>query len=235
MGAGRFGASLLALGLAACATTPTANINTFAERSADNSFEAFDRSVESNALVLPVVHDRQTSRVSCGAHALASIINYWQGAETASGAAIYAAEPPGDERGYSLAELTQLAHEHGLMASSVRLDRLGLVRELEAGRPVLVPVRVPAIYVEGRTLPGANEPVVGLANSLFSQRAGAISEFTRLGLVDHYVVVVGYDSDRIVVVEPVMGYRTISYARLERYRENSGDAALVISAPAGRR
>jgi predicted double-glycine peptidase len=205
-------------------------VNTFAEQSANNSFELFDRSLETSGLVLPVVHDQQTSRISCGAHALAWVINYWQGAGAASGDRIFAESPPSNGRGYSMAELSRLVQQRGLLASAVRLDRPGLVRELERGRPVLVPVEVPAIYVEGRALPGANRPVVGLAQGVFAQRAGAISEWTGLGMVDHYVVVVGYDDDRIVVVEPVMGYRTISYARLARYREPFGNAALVISA-----
>lgn len=221
---------LLALCLGGCAIHPTRDVNAFAEQSANNSFEVFDRSVSSSALVLPVVQDRQYSGPSCGAHALASVINYWEGAASVSGNQIYTTTPPTDPDGYSLLELINLAHAHGLLASGVRLRGPDIIRELDSGRPVLVPVRVPSIFVQQRTLPGTNAPVVGLAENAFIQRAGQVSELMRLGLVNHYVLVVGYDTDRFVILEPVMGYRTISFRRFARYREPFNNAAIVFSA-----
>jgi len=50
-------------------------------------------------------------------------------------------------------------------------------------------------------------------------------------MVDHYLLVVGFNTDAFVVVEPVMGYRTLSAARLARYRRAFRDAAIVLSAP----
>lgn len=224
-------AFLLALCLAGCAATPTGTIDAFAGRSANNSFEVFHRSLASDGLVLPVVHDPQTSPASCGANALASVMNYWLGAGTVQGAVLYQTSPPADpSSGYSLAELMSLAQQRGLLVGAVRLGRAEIIRELENGRPVLVPVRAPAIYVEPRALPGENAPVLGAAENAFISRVGRVSEMTRLALVSHYLVVVGYDSDRFVVVEPVRGYRTISFARLERYRQPYQDAALVFSA-----
>jgi hypothetical protein len=41
----------------------------------------------------------------------------------------------------------------------------------------------------------------------------------------------GYDGDTFIVMEPVMGLRTISADRLARYRQPFGDAAIVLSAP----
>jgi hypothetical protein len=223
--------SLLALGVAGCATVPTPTLAAFAERSADNSFEVLDRAVGSpNALVLPVVHDRQTSGPSCGAHALASIVNYWHRDANVTGEAIFAATPPAQPQGYSMAELIVLAAQHDLLASGVRLPPQGVVDELERGRPVLVPVRLPSIYVQPRTLPGENVAGLGLATGLITHRVGRLSEWTGLTMVDHYLLVVGHDEDRFVVVEPVRGYRTISAQKLGRYREPFGDAAIVFSA-----
>ncbi len=225
-------ALLLAGALAGCATQPTPDVNTFAESTADNSFELFDRSLNSQALVLPVVHDQQTDGASCGAHALASVINYWQGPNTVTGNAMYAATPPADMRfGYSIAELLTLARTNRLLANGVRLDDAAIIRELEAGRPVLVPVRIPSVWVQSRTLvPGATRaPIVGLAATAFMQRVGRLSEFTNVAMVNHYVLVVGYEHETFVVVEPVMGFRTISFDRLERYRRPFGDAAIVFS------
>lgn len=225
---------LLALCVSACATSPTSDVAAFAARSANNSFEPFEAPIASEgALVLAVLHDRQTSGASCGAHALASVVNYWRGAGSVTGDAIFAATPPANvETGYSMAEITTLASGNGLVASSVRLNLPDLIRELENGRPVLLPVRVPAIYVQDRALPGADQPIVGRVTDFAVERVGRVSELTNLALVNHYVLLVGYDRDRAVVVEPVMGYRTISFERLARYRRSFNDAAIVFSTPA---
>lgn len=222
----------LLLALGACASNPTTSLDRFAEHSANNSFEAFDRSVEPpDTLVLPVNHDRQTSGPSCGAHALASVINYWNGAGAVTGDAIFAQTPPADRSGYSLTELMTLARANGLTTSAVRLDDRAIIRELEAGRPVLVPVRVPSIFIQPWQLPGANVPVLGLPSAIVTSRVGRLAEFTGASMVNHYVLVVGYEDDKFVVVEPVMGYRTLSHDRLDRYREAFNDAAVVFSGP----
>lgn len=222
---------LLALFVVGCATRPVSDINAFASRSASNSFEVFDRGVDSGGLVLAVVHDRQTSAASCGAHALASIVNYWRGPGTVAGDALFAATPPRDPaNGYSLNELLVVARGQGLLANAARLAQADVIRELESGRPVLVPIAAPAVFVEPRTLPGENIPIVGLVRNAVVSQAGRISEATGAAIVNHYVVVVGYQDDRFVVVEPVQGFRTISFERLARYRQPFSNAALVFSA-----
>lgn len=220
----------LALVVSGCAVTPVPDVSAFAEDSADNSFEVFDRRMAGNALVLPVVHDRQTDGASCGAHALASVINYWRGPGSAEGNAIYASTPPSAETGYSIAEILNLARANGLIASGVRLDNAAIIRELESGRPVLVAVRLPSIYVQNRTFPGANAPVLSYVGGFLSYRVGQVSSLTGLEMVDHYLLVVGYDDERFVVVEPVMGYRTISRDKLDRYRRHFDNASVVFSA-----
>lgn len=227
----RLGVLTLSLLAAGCAISPNSNVEEFAESSGSNSFEIFDRDVTSpQALVLPVVHDRQTAGPSCGAHVLASVVNYWRGPGTLEGQTLFRERPPADGTGYSMAELLELARQEQLLASAVRMPQQGLIRELEAGRPVLVPVRLPSIYVQQRIVPGGDVPVVGLVRNSVIYRAGRVSEFSRLAMVNHYLLVVGYDGERFVVVEPVMGYRTISFAKLERYRHAFQDAAIVFSA-----
>ncbi len=224
---------LLALCAGGCAVTGNSDMASFAQNTGSNSFEVFDRTIQSpDALVLPVVHDRQTAGPSCGAHVLASVVNYWHGADTLSGDALYRATPPASPAGYSMAELMTLAQTHGLLASAVRMPSDAITQELERGRPVLVPVRLPSIYVQQRQLPGGDIPVVGFVRNTLIYRAGRVSEFTDLAVVDHYLLVVGYEPEGLfVVIEPVMGYRTISADKLERYREHFEDAAIVFSAP----
>lgn len=222
---------LLALCAAGCAVTPTSNVNEFALQSANNSFDGFAPAVGANALVLPVAHDHQTRRDSCGAHVLASVINYWRAsAAPITGEAIYAAHPPASPDGYTIAEVLTLARTNGLMANGVRLPAEGLIRELESGRPVLVAIRVPSVFVQSLTYPGANAPVIGRAGDFITSRVGRVSEVTGLEMVDHYVLVVGYDAERFVVVEPVMGYRTMSRETLARFRRPFENASIVFSA-----
>jgi ABC-type bacteriocin/lantibiotic exporter with double-glycine peptidase domain len=221
--------AVMALCLGGCVTHPTRNIDAFANRSGNNSFEVLNRAFASDGLVLPVVHDRQDSPASCGAHALASVINYWRPGAT-SGDSIYTHAPPADRHGYTLAELQTLAVRNGLLASAVRMDRAGIIDELEHGRPVLVPVIVPAFFVDRRALPGVNTPGVGLAAGVLRNQMARVAEMTHMAMVNHYVVVVGYDHDQFAIVEPVQGFRTITQERLERYREGFQDAALVMSA-----
>lgn len=236
----RRSATILALLLtmfgAGCAVSPTPDMASFAGGSGHNSFETFNRAVEpKDTLVLNVIHDRQTSGPSCGAHALASIVNYWRGPNTITGDALYAKTPPAREAGYSMAELLTLASGAGLQASAVVLPPQAVIAELEAGRPVLVPIKAPSVYLQQRVLPGGDVPVVGVARNMLIGRAARVSEWTRVTMVDHYVVVVGHGDGKWVVVEPVMGYRTIAFDRLERYRRPFGDAAIVFSKAGGRR
>lgn len=222
---------LLALSAGACATQPTSSLDAFAGRSASNSFETFDRGIEPRrTLVLAVQHDRQTLGASCGAHALASVINYWRGPGVVSGDAIYAATPPAQPDGYSLSELLLLAHQNGLTASGVRLSDADIVRELEAGRPVLVPVRVPSVFIQTWGLPASNESVLGAPSRIIAGRVGWLSEATGMAMLNHYLLVVGYEGDTLVVLEPVMGFRTIARERLGRYRRAFNNAAVVFSA-----
>ena len=231
----RTAAAALAFGVSACATTPSASPDAFAERSAANSFEFFDRTVDPpSTLLLPVVHDRQINGIACGAHALASVTNYWLGPGHVSGADIFSASPPADmQTGYSMAEILKLSGEQGLLASAVRLQPDGLLRELEAGRPVLVPVRMPSVFVQGWQLPGANIPVLGFPAALVISRSAQLAEMTGQGMLNHYVLVAGYDGDTFVILEPVMGLRTISAERLGRYRKAFGNAAIVFSPAPG--
>ncbi|MGE3143707.1 MAG: hypothetical protein AB7L65_10335 [Hyphomonadaceae bacterium] len=218
--------------MSGCAIAPHPDVDAFARATDANSFDARGAFVSQEALVLPVVQDRQTEGPSCGAHALASVVNYWRGPGVLSGLALYRASPPASPAGYSLAELQTLAGRYGLLASAVRLPEAGLIEELERGRPVLTPVRLPSIYVQQRTFPGGDLPVLGWVRRTFIGHAGRLQERTNAAMIDHYLLVVGYQGDVFVVVEPVMGYRTIRFSTLQRYRAPFENAALVLSAPA---
>ena len=64
-------------------------------------------------------------------------------------------------------------------------------------------------------------------------RSAQLSEMTGQGMLNHYVLIAGYDGDTFVILEPVMGLRTISAERLGRYRKAFGNAAIVFSPAPG--
>lgn len=226
----KWAALTLALSAGACAVNPHSDVTSFAQRTSANSFEPYGGALNADeAMVLPVVHDRQTEGPSCGAHVLASVVNYWKRDATVTGSEIYAATPPASAAGYSMAELVRLGEARGLLARAVRLPEEAIIDQLERGRPVLTPVRVPSVYLQRRALPGASLPVVGLASDTVVDRSARFAELSRVGMVDHYLLVVGHDKDMFVVVEPLLGFRTISRASLERYRSPFGDAAIMFS------
>lgn len=158
-------------------------------------------------------------------------MNYWRGAGTLNGSVYYKANPPKNNAGYSMDELLAIAREQGLLTQAVRMPSQALKDELERGRPILIPLKVPSIYIQQRVLPGGDLPLVGGLRRFMIGNAAAASEGTKTMLIDHYLVVVGYDQDKFVVMEPVMGLRTIKMEKLERYRAAFGDAAMVFSAP----
>jgi hypothetical protein len=221
-------AALLAAQVSACAIRPTGDLNSFAERSSRGSFDVFNRGVDApNTLVLPVEFDRQTEGPACGAHVMASLVNYWRKAEVLNGSKLFQSRPPKSKSGYSMDELLTIAKTQKLSSSAVRLDEKGLIAELEKGRPVITPVRVPSIYVQQRTIPVGDVPVIGTARNILMSRSGKVSELTGMAMVSHYLLVIGYGQDKFVVLDPVMGYRTIGADKLERYRKAFGDAAIV--------
>ena len=210
--------------------TPVGSLGDFALRGGANSFEAFGRLPSKDALVLDVPFDRQGNRIACGAHVLASVVRYWRPAETVTGRAIFASHPPADGKaGYSMQELVTLAGEYGISAYGVRLEEADLVAELEKGRPVLAPVLLPFVYEQSASL---FDPDPALVSQLKSWSLGAIgtaSEMTGSGMLAHYVLVVGHAKDRFVLLDPVLGYRTIAKSRLARYRASYEGASLIFS------
>jgi hypothetical protein len=227
--------ALVAAQTAACAIRPTGDLNKFAEKSTRASFDVFNRGVDApNTLVLNVDFDRQNEGPACGAHVMASLVNYWRKTPALNGSKLFHSRPPKSPSGYSMDELLTIASAQGLSSSAVRIDEKGLIAELEKGRPVITPVRLPSIYVQQRTIPVGDVPVIGTARNILMARSGKVSELTGMAMVNHYLLVIGYGQSkgetRFVVLDPVMGYRTISADKLERYRRAFGDAAIVSAA-----
>jgi hypothetical protein len=223
------------MGASGCAVTPTLDPQTFAFKSAKNSFEVSHRKVDApKTLVLDIALDRQSTGPSSGAHALASVISYWKGPHAISGDLLFREAPPAKlSAGYRIDELIGMSRDRGVTSRATRLGRDETIAELQRGRPVLAAVRLPGLYLSPQTIPGADVPVIGFLRNVTLDGLARLSELTSAGMRNHYLVIAGYDdsTQKFIVVDPVQGYRTISYQRLERYREPFGDAAIVFTAP----
>lgn len=223
-----------------CAMTLTGCVN--ATVNADR--EAFIRSPERNAipsgvadarssqmLLLDVRLDRQIAANGCGAHAVASLVDYWlrlapseTTAEISTGAQIYARTPPKDSSGYTLAEVADLLRSQGLEALAVASTSDALKAELRAGRPAIVRVTLRATELRPiRILPDQPALLAGIETLAFrlSSRVFGMEQ------LDHYWLVIGYDDSRVVVLDPAMGVRSVSPAAFETAFSEGGRLAVV--------
>ena len=128
-----------------------------------------------------------------------------------------------------MGELIDIAHNHKLKAFGVRLNDDRVKVEINAGRPVIIPVQIPYVFLQSRTLFDPDFVPVGNLKNRFLNRLALVHQWTDTNLLDHYVLVVGFDDTKFVLLDPIMGYRTISAEKLSSYREPFENAAIVFS------
>lgn len=91
-------------------------------------------------LVRDVPYTQQQGETECGAAAISMVVSYWTGANTES---IVTAFRPVPERGIAAGRLRDYARTHGLASYLIEGTVEDLVREIKAGRPVLVGLSKP--------------------------------------------------------------------------------------------
>ena len=175
-----------ALGLGACAY-------------GEASYEKFTAKY-AGAEILPVAFVKQREPADCGAAALTSVGRFW-GADIPAGSIFTQWAPANPAFGYSIAELRQASEKLGL--SSARLLEqpdyvLGLVDE---GMPVIAPIAKPY----------ERDVFDFMLASMLSRLivSAFVDEAPR---VNHYVVVLGADAQRVYLLDPQNGYRAIARA-----------------------
>lgn len=137
-------------------------------------------------LTIPNVRfEKQAGKYDCGIASLVSVLDYWD--IEAEQSVLSRTYPSNDENeGYSIRELREIALSSGAQAFVLQGDKDFLKEQLLLGRPIIVPVYM----VTGWTV-----------NILGSNIYG--------GTYNHYVVVIGFSGDKVTVVDPDKGYRTI--------------------------
>ncbi|HEY5937319.1 MAG TPA: papain-like cysteine protease family protein, partial [Kofleriaceae bacterium] len=91
-------------------------------------------------LVRDVPYTKQQGETECGAAAISMVVSYWTGARTDS---IVTQFRPVSERGIAAGRLRDYARAQGLASYLIEGTVEDLVREIKAGRPVLVGLSKP--------------------------------------------------------------------------------------------
>lgn len=187
-----------------------------------------------STLLLDLRLDRQRASNSCGAHAVASVVDYWTRARppvgsraSKTGTEIYVSDPPAAEAGYDLSEMVELLEGAGLVAVAVGTSLDGVRRELDVGRPVIARVSLSAGYLATLRIFDPRTPLLGAMESHVVDLAARLVEPLPVSRLDHYWVVIGYDADRLIVLDPAIGIRAVQTAAFERAFALGGRLAVI--------
>lgn len=223
--------------LSACASVPVnADRAAFAAAPSRNAVpRAAVRLVPASTLLLDVRLDRQMGSNSCGAHAVAAVVDYWNRADPPSptrpvptGLDIHAATPPAAPAGYSLSEVVDLLESAGMVAAAVGSTPDAIRAELAAGRPAIARVSVSAGYLATIRLFAEDAPLVGDVESMAADVTARLLEPLTAARIDHYWVVVGHDAEHMIVLDPALGIRAVGNAAFARAFGRGGSLAVVV-------
>ena len=169
-----------------------------------------------NSIVLDVRFHRQVDKdYACGAALLHSVLSWW-GAKTTQ-LRILTKYPPHDKKkGYSLGEMKRIVKKYSFKSFVVGGTAGFLQKQIDAGRPVIVPVKLQY---------DADE----LAKHGLS-RADYDKVTKKYDLIyDHYLAVIGYGKNSFVVIDPARGIYKITVEKFEEIWGHHQNAALLIS------
>jgi hypothetical protein len=232
-------AALLAGGpilLGGCVSIPVnPNRSAFAAAPYRNAIPRSQVRLDAGSTLLLDLHlDRQRASNSCGAHAVASVVDYWMRARPSvpararkTGLDFYAGDPPDAEAGYDLSELVGLLEDAGLVAVAVGTSMNGIRRELELGRPVIARVSLSAGYLATLRIFDPQTPLLGAMEAHVSDLAARLVEPLPVSRLDHYWVVIGHNADHLIVLDPAIGIRAVQNAAFERAFDLGGRLAVI--------
>ena len=120
--------------------------------------------------------------------------------------------PPVSDEGYSFGQLKVAMEMEGLRAFAIKGNEDVLYKEISNGRPVIIPIRASA---------DARSPIGGFAPFLLRMVVGLVSPQS-----NHFVVVVGFSKEAILLADPTSGIRMVDkHALIERW---SGDKLMLV-------
>ena len=160
---------------------------------------------------------RQSRDDTCGPACLSSVLQYWD--VELPEARVLQKYPTPKPRPYLLVELRAIAEAEGLKAYVIAMDdetHEEICEQISKGRPLVCAVRPPhGLHL----LDGI--PILGPA-----WQALAMALNPRK---NHFVVVAGHDSRRILLMDPAHGFVTLSWPRFETAWSRMKYACLLVS------
>ena len=160
---------------------------------------------------------RQSGHHTCGPACLSSVLTYW-GVEI-SEAEIVEKYHVAAGRPYFLLALRDIALAEGLKAYVVSMDEEphdAVAEQISKGRPLICAVRLPGWLHSLDGIPILGTCCRSLAWALDRRK-------------DHFVVVIGVKPERVLVMDPVWGFTTLSWPRFEEAWSQMKHACLLVS------
>jgi len=149
-------------------------------------------------------------------------MNYWE--QEADVEALESKYPAQSENGYPLLQLRRIATQEGLIAFALTMQDRPLDQiseQLENGRPVIAPVRLPRGRYFGKDL-----PVVG---RLDATTVNPDKQLIGGNFKHHYVVIFGQSESQFLIMDPAYGIVKISKSEFTNYWGAEKNAALLCS------
>lgn len=180
---------------------------------------AFEKRFGEDFTYVEVDAVRQFSERSCGAAALACVLQYWEKPVTAK--ALAERYPMLGSIGYPILQLRSMALEEGLLAFALTIDEQPLEKlneQINKGRPVIIAVECPYGRYFGKPVP--------VIESFDSRSVWNVGQRWKA----HYLVVCGVSDDEYLVMDPAYGIVRVAKPQLLEFWRRTRHAALVCAA-----
>ena len=158
---------------------------------------------------------KQIARNSCGIASLTAVLNYWGVDVTEQ--EIIKGFPKSSKEGYSIVELRDIAKGKGLEAYVVSLSENPaeqLREQLFKGRPLVCAMHFPRSLYFAYDIPIYGQVYRGLLWSLGPRK-------------DHYIVIFGINSQKLLMMDPSRGFVAISEKQFESCWKKKNYATLI--------
>lgn len=160
----------------------------------------------------------QASETDCGPACLLAVMQYWQAHHSQTEGA--EEHLPHSATGYSLSELKDIATDQGLKAYIIAMQdapRESLKEQIRKGRPVICAVQRPLRIGRARYIPILGQ-ILQAGVSHFGPKT------------NHFVVVMGVSDRRVLLMDPAVGYDSVSWKKFQRSWSKMKYATLLLSA-----
>ncbi|OVE73437.1 hypothetical protein BVX93_01640 [bacterium B13(2017)] len=137
---------------------------------------------------------KQIKPYDCGLACLASIIKYW-GEEIDLPSLIRLFPPKWSNEAYTIDELKSIADLYQFKSFIMKADYPFIIEQITLGRPIICLIDKKSSFIKGIKLKFQNNDI---NNNNLNEHIG------------HYVVVIGYSRQNLVVMDPALGIITIS-------------------------